>query len=77
MAASRGVSLKKNGNLYVRHHHKLWELAGAFWRVENINPILAMRVLEKNGGWGDFWQWRENQKLAASPPNWIAHLRES
>lgn len=41
------------------------KLAGACWRVENINPMLAMRVLKKNGWWGDFWRWRENQKLAA------------
>ena len=41
------------------------KLPGACWRVENINPMMAMRVLKKNGWWGDFWQWRENQKLAA------------
>lgn len=41
------------------------KLPGACWHVDNINPMLAMRVLKKNGWWNDFWQWRENQKLAA------------
>lgn len=41
------------------------KLAGACWRVENLNPMLAMRVLKKNEWWSDFWQWRENQRLAA------------
>ena len=44
---------------------KLCQEEGACWRVENINPMLAMRVLKKSGWWGDFWQRRENQKLAA------------
>lgn len=41
------------------------KLPGACWCVKNINPMMAMRVLKKNGWWADFWQWRENQKIAA------------
>lgn len=41
------------------------KLPGACWRVENINPMMAVRVIKKNDWWEDFWQWRENQKLAA------------
>lgn len=41
------------------------KLPGACWRAENLNPMLAMRVIKKNGWWHDFWQWREKQRLAA------------
>jgi len=41
------------------------KLAGACWHVDNINPMMAMRVLKKNQWWDDFWEWRETQKLAA------------
>ncbi len=33
------------------------KLPGAAWKVENINPMLALRVLKANGWWGDFWNW--------------------
>lgn len=31
------------------------KIAGACWRVENINPMLALRLLKINGWWEDYW----------------------
>jgi hypothetical protein len=28
---------------------------GAWWRPENIDRILALRVVRENGWWSDFW----------------------
>lgn len=41
------------------------KLPGACWKIESINPMMAIRVIKKNGWWDDFWQWRLEQKKAA------------
>lgn len=42
------------------------KLPGACWKVENINPMLAIRVIKKNGWWDDFWNWRVTQREDAA-----------
>ena len=34
---------------------KRLKIAGACWRKENINPMLALRIIKANGWWDDFW----------------------
>jgi hypothetical protein len=41
------------------------KLPGACWRVENINPMMALRVIKRNDWWGEFSDWREEQRQAA------------
>ncbi len=42
------------------------KLPGACWNVDSINPMLAIRVIKKNGWWDDFWSWRiQRQQNAA------------
>jgi len=42
------------------------KLPGACWKVENINPMLAIRVIKKNGWWDDFWSWRHHLQADAA-----------
>lgn len=42
------------------------KLPGAAWNIENINPMLALRVLKANGWWDDFWQWHLHQQEDAA-----------
>lgn len=35
---------------------KRLKLPGAWWRPDNVNPMLALRVLRANGWWNEFWQ---------------------
>jgi hypothetical protein len=37
---------------------KRLKLPGACWRPENINPMLALRIVRANGWWQDFWRLR-------------------
>ena len=32
------------------------KIAGAGWKVENLEKMLALRVLRANGGWDDYWR---------------------
>jgi hypothetical protein len=38
------------------------KIAGACWHPDNVNPMLALRVIRANHWWDDFWQWRLRQK---------------
>lgn len=40
------------------------KIAGACWNPDNVNPMLALRVVRANGWWEEFWQWRLDQKQA-------------
>jgi len=40
------------------------KIAGACWNPDNVNPMLALRVIRTNHWWDDFWQWRLEQKQA-------------
>lgn len=42
------------------------KLPGACWKVESINPMLAIRVIKKNGWWDDFWDWRVDEQEDAA-----------
>lgn len=42
------------------------KLPGACWKVESINPMLAIRVIKKNGWWDKFWDWRVNNQEEAA-----------
>ena len=33
------------------------KIAGAFWNPDNVNLMLALRVVRANGWWSEFWQW--------------------
>lgn len=41
------------------------KLPGACWRVENINPMLALRLLKANGWWDSFWNRDKERSDAA------------
>ena len=42
------------------------KLPGACWREDSINPMLAIRVIKKNGWWDDFWNWRTEREEKAA-----------
>jgi hypothetical protein len=40
------------------------KIAGACWNPDNVNPMLALRVVRANPWWDEFWQWRlERQQV--------------
>jgi len=40
------------------------KIAGACWNPDNVNPMLALRVVRANGWWDEFWRWRLAQRQA-------------
>jgi hypothetical protein len=40
------------------------KIAGACWSPNNVNPMLALRVVRANGWWDEFWRWRLDRKQA-------------
>jgi len=44
---------------------KRLKIAGASWKPETVNQMLALRVLRANGWWTEFWQQRQEKFLAA------------
>jgi hypothetical protein len=40
------------------------KIAGACWNPDNVNPMLALRVVRANNWWDDFWRWRLAQRQA-------------
>jgi hypothetical protein len=40
------------------------KIAGACWNPDNVNPMLALRVVRANHWWDEFWQWRLDRKQA-------------
>ena len=40
------------------------KIAGACWNPDNVNPMLALRVVRANEWWDEFWQWRLDQRQA-------------
>jgi hypothetical protein len=40
------------------------KIAGACWSPNNVNPMLALRVVRANGWWDAFWRWRLDRKQA-------------
>jgi hypothetical protein len=40
------------------------KIAGACWNPDNVNPMLALRVVRANHWWDEFWQWRLEQRQA-------------
>lgn len=44
---------------------KRLKIAGASWKPETVNKMLALRVIRANGWWADFWQQRQSEFLAA------------
>ena len=40
------------------------KIAGACWNPDNVNPMLALRVVRANGWWDEFWRWRLDRKQA-------------
>jgi hypothetical protein len=40
------------------------KIAGACWNPDNVNPMLALRVVRANQWWDEFWRWRLDQKQA-------------
>jgi len=43
---------------------KRLKIPGACWDPDNVNPMLALRVLRANEWWGDFWRNRRLKKAA-------------
>lgn len=57
-----------SGKVESAHRHLVQErlkLAGACWRVENTNPMMALRIIKTNGWWDEYCQWRNEQRFAA------------
>jgi phosphoglycolate phosphatase-like HAD superfamily hydrolase len=44
---------------------KRLKIAGASWKAETVNQMLALRLIRANGWWGEFWQQRQAKFLAA------------
>jgi hypothetical protein len=44
---------------------KRLKIAGASWKPETVNQMLALRVIRANGWWSEFWQQRQIKFLAA------------
>jgi len=40
------------------------KIAGACWNPDNVNPMLALRVVRANHWWDEFWQWRLERRRA-------------
>lgn len=40
------------------------KIAGACWNPDNVNPMLALRVVRANNWWEEFWRWRLAQRQA-------------
>lgn len=40
------------------------KIAGACWRKETLNPMLALRVIRANGWWNDFWDSEAERRAA-------------
>lgn len=40
------------------------KIAGACWNPDNVNPMLALRIVRANNWWDEFWQWRLDRKHA-------------
>ena len=40
------------------------KIVGACWREENLNPMLALRVLRANGWWDEFWESEQKRRAA-------------
>jgi hypothetical protein len=38
------------------------KIAGACWNPDNVNPMLALRVVRANDWWDEFWRWRLAQR---------------
>lgn len=43
------------------------KIPGAYWNPNNVNPMLALRVVKANKWWGDFWNWRLERKKMTIP----------
>ena len=41
------------------------KIVGACWHPDNVNKMLALRVVRANRWWDDFWAWRAARKRAA------------
>jgi hypothetical protein len=35
---------------------KRLKLAGAWWKTENIQPMLTLRIVRANGEWNGYWK---------------------
>lgn len=47
-----------SGEIESAHRHVIQtrlKVAGAWWKIENANKMLALRVLRSNGQWEDYW----------------------
>jgi hypothetical protein len=50
-----------SGKIESAHRHVSQErlkIPGACWRLESINPMMALRIIKKNGWWTEFSEWR-------------------
>ena len=45
----------RRGLLGVRTHQARLKIPGATWHPNNINPMLALRIIRANNWWHDFW----------------------
>jgi len=51
----------RSGEVETAHKYLLQDrlkLPGTCWNEERFNPMLAIRVIKKNGWWVEFWNWR-------------------
>ena len=53
-------------SLHKRLIQKRMKLAGACWREENLDPMLALRTVALNEGWWEeFWEWEHERRREA------------
>jgi hypothetical protein len=40
------------------------KLSGACWKIENVTPMLSLRLIKNNGWWDEFWSFNSGLKAA-------------
>ena len=43
------------------------KIPGTTWHSDNLNPMLALRVIRTCKWWGKFWKWRQAQNYVPVP----------
>ena len=43
------------------------KIPGATWHPDNLNPMLALRVVRTCNWWDKFWTWRQAQNYVPVP----------
>jgi len=62
MGFSIGSGESESAHKYITQ--KRLKLPGTWWLVENVNPMLSLRIIKHNGWWNEFWESSGDQLAA-------------